>query len=102
VKALSSPQRQLLRAAAHHLNPVVQTGARGLTDAVIAEADQALTRHELIKVKLVAADSDDRRAMADLLCERLDAQHVQQIGHIAILYRENRDRGRFLDQLRRA
>jgi len=102
VKSLSSPQRQVLRAAAHHLHPIIQTGARGLTDAVIAEAELAIDHHELIKVKLVAADSDDRKTMASSLCDRLRAQHIQQIGHIAVIYRENRDRRRYAEQLRGA
>ncbi|MEC9407597.1 MAG: ribosome assembly RNA-binding protein YhbY [Pseudomonadota bacterium] len=102
MKSLTSSQRQLLRASAHHLNVVLQTGARGLTPEFIAEAEVALAHHELVKFKLVAAESEDRKAMAGELCEALDAVLVQHIGHVAVLYRENKERARFRDQLRRA
>ena len=102
MKSLTSPQQQVLRAVAHHLNVVLQTGARGLTPEFTAEAEQALAHHELVKFKLVASDAADRKAMAEQLCEALGAAHVQQIGHVAVLYRENKDRARFREQLRRA
>src|SRR5699024_8825938 len=51
---LNSASRQALKRQAHHLKPIVQTGARGLTSAVTAEVDRALFDHELVKIRLVA------------------------------------------------
>lgn len=99
--SLTSAQRQVLKTAAHPLHAVVQTGMRGLTDAVIAEADGALDHHELIKVRLVA-ERAEREEMAEQICERLGAVLVQQIGQVGIFYRENTKRARFRDQLKRA
>src|SRR5690606_29813559 len=53
---LNDRQRKHLRGLAHDLNVVVQTGAAGLTDAVLAEIDAALSAHELIKVRFVAGE----------------------------------------------
>ncbi|EJS89092.1 hypothetical protein AAUPMB_07522, partial [Pasteurella multocida subsp. multocida str. Anand1_buffalo] len=48
---LSTKQKQFLKGLAHHLNPVVMIGNNGLTEGVLAEIDNALAHHELIKVK---------------------------------------------------
>lgn len=81
--------KQSLRAKAHHLKPVILLGAKGLTDAVIAETDIALNAHELIKVKINGAEKADRLVIASTLCEKLAAELVQMIGNTAILYRKN-------------
>lgn len=85
---LSSGRARELRARAHRLKPVVQTGAQGLSPAVVAEIDAALTHHELIKVRLAGVEREERGAMADGLCARLRAERVGLIGHVLILYRE--------------
>jgi len=76
-----------LKARAHHLKPVVTIGAAGLSEAVLAEVDLALDHHELIKVKIGAADRDARRLLMQALCEKTGADLVQHIGHTAVLYR---------------
>lgn len=68
---------------------MVLLGAKGLTDAVIAETDVALTSHELIKVKINGAEKEDRLAMTHTLCDQLKAELVQMIGNTAIIYRKN-------------
>jgi putative YhbY family RNA-binding protein len=78
-----------LRAEAHKLNPVVIIGDKGLTDEVVTEIDRSLKAHELIKVR---AATDDRKARSDWMkqiCERLEAEPVQEIGKILVIYREN-------------
>ena len=47
--ALTSRERASLKGRAHALEPIVQVGHAGVTDAVVAETDRALTAHELIK-----------------------------------------------------
>lgn len=98
---LTSPQRRALKGKAHHLNTVIQTGDKGLTDAVYAEAEIALAAHELIKAKLVV-DADARKATAAAFAQRLGAEVVQTIGHQVVLYRENPNKRRYVDVLRSA
>jgi len=88
---LNTAFRKTLKAQAHHLKPVVLLGAKGLTEAVIAETDVALNAHELIKVKINGAEKEDRIAMATDLCAALHAELVQMIGNTAIVYRKNKD-----------
>lgn len=83
--------KQNLKAQAHHLNPVVIVGSKGLTNAVMDETDIALEAHELIKVKINGADKSERLSIATSLCDSLKADFIQLIGSIAILYREREE-----------
>lgn len=89
-RALSAAALKLLRGRAHALRPVVMLGQHGLTDAVALELDGALDRHELVKVKLAAADAPARAAQLTALADGAGATVVQRIGHTATLYRRNR------------
>lgn len=84
---LTPAQRKEHRAAAHHLDPVVQIGADGLTDAVVREADAALRAHGLIKVRVFSDDRAAREAAMLELAGRLDAAPVQHIGKLIVLWR---------------
>ncbi|ABQ56971.1 TPA: ribosome assembly RNA-binding protein YhbY [Legionella pneumophila] len=83
--------KQSLKAKAHHLKPVVLLGAKGLTEAILAETNVALLAHELIKVKINGAEKEDRMQMAEELCEQLHAELVQMIGNTLVLYRKNEE-----------
>ncbi|HCW6764880.1 TPA: ribosome assembly RNA-binding protein YhbY [Legionella pneumophila] len=83
--------KQSLKAKAHHLKPVVLLGAKGLTEAILAETNIALLAHELIKVKINEAEKEDRMQMAEELCEQLHAELVQMIGNTLVLYRKNEE-----------
>ncbi|MCB1842321.1 MAG: ribosome assembly RNA-binding protein YhbY [Halioglobus sp.] len=76
-----------LRAIGHKLKPVVTVAGNGLSENVIAEIDGALSRHELIKVKLAVGDRDTRRAISEELCERTGADIVQSIGNVILILR---------------
>ncbi|OZB48087.1 MAG: RNA-binding protein, partial [Thiomonas sp. 14-66-4] len=66
---LSPADRSAKRAQAHSLKPTVLIGDQGLTDAVMAEIDRALTAHGLIKVRVASDDREARAAMMDGICE---------------------------------
>ncbi len=89
---LSTKDIQALKQQAHHLDPVVMIGQHGLTEAVIKEADATLTAHELIKIRVLGDDREERVQMANTLCEQLNALLVQHIGKLLVLYRKNEDK----------
>ncbi|MCL4121178.1 UNVERIFIED_CONTAM: hypothetical protein GTU68_066817 [Idotea baltica] len=62
-------------------------GNKGLTDTVQAEIDNALSRHELIKVKVSGAEKVDRIVIINKIADSNSADVVMTIGHIAIFYR---------------
>ncbi len=67
--------------------PIVTIAQKGLAESVLKEIDRALEEHELIKVKIFAADRDARREIIAEVCELAGAELVQSIGNIAVLYR---------------
>jgi RNA-binding protein len=84
---LTARERSFLKARAHPLEPIVHVGHDGLTDAVVNELDKALTAHELIKVRVTAADRTSRRALFDEMCARTGAEPVQKVGKVLVLWR---------------
>ena len=89
---LTPAERKQHRADAHHLHPVVQVGADGLTDAVVKEADAALKAHGLIKIRVFSDDRTARDTMLGTLAERLQAAPVQHIGKLLVLWRPMPDK----------
>lgn len=86
---LSPTERRALKARAHALDPVVIIGDAGLTPAVLKEIDRALKAHELIKVRVANDERDERNACFEAICTELDAEPVQHIGKLLVLYRVN-------------
>jgi RNA-binding protein len=91
----SSPLRRALRAAGHHLSPVVQVGKEGVTDAVLRQLDEALDHHELVKVKVGTESPDDRFEVAAALAERAGARIAQVLGRTVLAYRKHPEKPRF-------
>ena len=87
-KSLNKQEIVELKARAHHLNPVVMVGQKGLTESVIAETDTALRAHKLIKIRVLGDDRAEREAIGNALCAATDTQLVQHIGKLLVLYRE--------------
>jgi putative YhbY family RNA-binding protein len=85
---LTPEQRRALRAAAHHLNPVVSIAQKGLSATVLKEIDNCLKAHELIKVRLYGIERADREALFTEICTALDCAQVQHIGNLLVLWRE--------------
>lgn len=90
--SLSNAQQRHLRSLAHHLKPVVLLGQHGLKESVFEEIEIALDAHELIKIRVPAGDRDERSRIIGQIVERSGAELVQTIGHIAVLFRRNRDK----------
>jgi putative YhbY family RNA-binding protein len=79
-------QRQNLKARAHPLKPTVMIGSAGLTASVLEEISRALKSHELIKIRVMNDDRDERQAMLEQICTQLNAGAVQHIGKILVIY----------------
>jgi RNA-binding protein len=91
---LSESQKKHLRGLGHGLKPVVMVGDAGLTEAVLTEFTGSLEHHELIKVRVKVGDRAERDRIIARLCESADAELVQRIGNMALLYRENPEKKR--------
>ena len=85
--AVNDKQRRYLKGLAHPLKPVVMIGNSGLTENVLAEIENALAYHELIKVRVSGQEKADRKQMLDEIAEKTGADLVMVIGHIGGFYR---------------
>jgi RNA-binding protein len=84
---LTGKQRRRLRALGHDLHPIVQVGKEGLSEAVRLACDQALSDHELVKVKIGQNAPGDRHAAAAELSRATSSALVQVLGKALLLFR---------------
>ena len=86
---MTSKERAALRAKANPLEPIIQIGKEGITDNLITQIDDTLDVRELIKIRvhLVTAPQTPKE-LAPQLAEKLDAEVIQVIGGIIVLYRK--------------
>jgi RNA-binding protein len=87
---LSGQARKYLRGLAHSLKPVVLIGHKGTSPSVSQALEQALLKHELVKVKFVEGKTKDQKNIKiNMLEKETGSIMVGMIGHIAIFYRPN-------------
>jgi len=86
---LTNKQKQHLKGLAHHLKPVIQLGSNGLTEGVLAEIDNALAHHELIKVKVASSDREMKKLIIEAIVRETEAIKVQTIGHVLVIYKQS-------------
>jgi len=89
---LTNKQRSYLKGLAHALEPIVRVGRARISDPLIAETARSLDSHELIKVRIEAGESSERKLLATELAGKTSAQLVGSIGKIAILYRRRQEK----------
>lgn len=86
---LTGKQRRYLRSLGHELEPLVQLGKQGLTPHVLDAIDEALARHELVKIRLGTECPDERDDVAEKLGPALSAHVAQTIGRTILAYRRH-------------
>ena len=84
---LTSTQRAELRAQANTLDTTLIVGKDGVTEAVIAEAENLLTARELIKGKVLETALMSAREVSDAICEATGADGVACVGYKFVIYR---------------
>lgn len=84
---LTSKERAELRSQATTLDTTLMVGKGGVTDAVIAEAENQLTTRELVKGKVLEGAMMTPREVCDEICEATGADGVGVIGTKFIIYR---------------
>lgn len=84
---LTSKQRSRLMGLSAQLPTMLHIGKNGLGEGVLAQLDELLTRHELVKVGVLKNSGTSAKELIAEVCEALDAQPVHAIGSKIILYR---------------
>ena len=80
--------KKKLRARCHSLKPVVIIGQTGITDAVIREIDASLEHHELLKIRVNAADRSERKSFLEQISQKTNSDLIANVGHTACFYRK--------------
>jgi RNA-binding protein len=83
---LSGAEKRSLKSRAQTLDAVVRVGQAGLSEPMVASMEEALVRHELVKVRFVGL-KDERRTLAPELAERTSSLLVQTVGNVAVYFR---------------
>ena len=84
---LTSKERAELRSRATTLDTTLMVGKGGITDALIAEAENQLDSRELVKGKVLEGAMMTPREVCDEICEATGAEGVGVIGTKFIIYR---------------
>ena len=84
---LTSKERAELRGQATTIDTTLMVGKGGITDALIAEADNQLTTRELVKGKVLEGAMMTPREVCDGLCEATGAEGIAVIGTKFVIYR---------------
>ena len=84
---LTSKERADLRAMATGIDTTLMVGKSGVTETVIAEAENLLTARELVKGKVLEGAMMTPREVCDELCEATGAEGVAVIGTKFVIYR---------------
>ncbi|WNF37685.1 ribosome assembly RNA-binding protein YhbY [Bacillaceae bacterium IKA-2] len=86
---LTGKQKRFLRSEANHLNSIFQVGKGGVNENMIKQIAEALEARELIKVSILQNCEIEKGEVAEQLCNEINAELVQMIGRIIVLYKES-------------
>lgn len=86
---LTGAQRSRLRGLGQTLGASLKLGKGGLTPEVNAELQKLLRRQELVKLRLVGADREQREALWAQIADEGRCVFVGAVGHTALFYRQN-------------
>ena len=99
---LTSKERAELRGQATELDTTLMVGKGGITDAVIAEAENQLTARELVKGKVLEGAMMTPREVCDEICKATGAEGVAVIGTKFVIYRFSEKQQELRNQTGRA
>lgn len=84
---LTSKERAEFRAKSNDLDTTLMVGKGGVTEAVIAEAENQLTARELVKGKVLEGALMSAREVSDAICEATGADGISCVGSKFVIYR---------------
>ena len=92
MEKLTGSERKYLRGLAHKLKPVVIVGKQGVVPSVICAVDEALSAHELIKLRFIDfKEKEQKEELTKMIEGETSSECVGMIGHHSILYRQHKD-----------
>jgi RNA-binding protein len=86
---LTGAQKSHLRGLGQRLEPSLKVGKEGLTPAFFTELQKLLRAHELVKLRFLGAERDERAALCDRIADEGRCVCVGAVGHTALIYRQH-------------
>jgi RNA-binding protein len=88
---LTGAQKSFLRGRGQTLEAALKVGRGGLTPAFFAELQKQLRAHELVKLRFLGAEREERAALCVQIADEGRCVCVGAVGHTALFYRQNPD-----------
>lgn len=89
---LTGYQKKYLRGLAHELKPIVFIGQKGITPTLLDSLNQALSDHELIKIKFIEFKKKEyKKQFITEIEAKTGCRTAGIIGHMAIVFRRHPD-----------
>lgn len=86
---LTGAQKSFLRGLGQKLTPALKLGKGGITPAFFAELQRLLRAHELVKLRFLGAERDERTVLGAQIADEGRCVCVGAVGHTALFYRQN-------------
>src|SRR5215469_10936820 len=86
LEPLANSEIRRLKAAAQLLEPILKIGKAGLSDGFVQSVNEALSQHELVKIKFVEF-KDQKKELAPQLADRTASYLVMRVGNVMVLHR---------------
>ena len=86
---ITTKQRACLRGLGNALEPVMQFGKEGLSDNSKIALEGLLEARELVKIKVLNNCELSPKDVMKMVCQQTEAEPVQVIGRILIVYRRS-------------
>lgn len=86
---LTGAQKSFLRGLGQNLEPALKLGKGGLTPAFYAELQKQLRANELVKLRFLGAERDERTTLCTQIADEGRCVCIGAVGHTALFYRRN-------------
>lgn len=86
---LTGAQKSFLRGLGQKLDASLKVGKGGLTPAFFTELQKHLRAHELVKLRFLGSERDERTAFCAQIADEGRCVCVGAVGHTALFYRQH-------------
>ena len=83
---LPNAEKRALKSRAQLLPPALHLGRAGASEAFLKNLDEALQRHELVKIKF-SHHKDKKKTLAPQIAEQTRSELLMRVGNVAVYFR---------------
>ena len=89
---ITPKQRAKLKKISHGYKPLVNIGKGGISENTLKQIDDTLNKREVMKIKILNNNLDDRDMLIDEILTKLDCDFVRYMWNILTIYRESENK----------